>query len=206
MFIDNILPTFEYTKITKLQLVTIVITKYLMIMAKKVAVIAFNPVNGMGLFQYLEAFFENGISYKTFAIGDDKQIKTNSGISIILDDTVSNLKGHEEEYDALVFSCGDAMIKFGEIADKPFVKDAFDVIAKFNEQGKIIAGHCAAAVIFDKAGVTTGKKVAVHPYGKAGITAGTAVDDKYMVDKNLYTAQCEGHIWELMPQLLEALK
>ena len=33
-------------------------------MAKKVAVLAVNPVNGCGLFQYLEAFFENGISYK----------------------------------------------------------------------------------------------------------------------------------------------
>ena len=33
-----------------------------MIMAKKVAVLAVNPVNGCGLFQYLEAFFENGIS------------------------------------------------------------------------------------------------------------------------------------------------
>lgn len=33
-------------------------------MAKKVAVLAVNPVNGFGLFQYLEAFFENGISYK----------------------------------------------------------------------------------------------------------------------------------------------
>ena len=32
-------------------------------MAKKVAVLAVNPVNGCGLFQYLEAFFENGISY-----------------------------------------------------------------------------------------------------------------------------------------------
>ena len=30
-------------------------------MAKKVAVLAVNPVNGFGLFQYLEAFFENGI-------------------------------------------------------------------------------------------------------------------------------------------------
>ena len=28
-------------------------------MAKKVAVLAVNPVNGCGLFQYLEAFFEN---------------------------------------------------------------------------------------------------------------------------------------------------
>ena len=33
-----------------------------MIMAKKVAVLAVNPVNGCGLFQYLEAFFENGVS------------------------------------------------------------------------------------------------------------------------------------------------
>ena len=28
-------------------------------MAKKVAVLAVNPVNGFGLFQYLETFFEN---------------------------------------------------------------------------------------------------------------------------------------------------
>lgn len=33
-------------------------------MAKKVAVLAVNPVNGFGLFQYLESFFENGITYK----------------------------------------------------------------------------------------------------------------------------------------------
>ena len=35
-------------------------------MAKRAAVVAVNPVNGMGLFQYLETFFENGISYKVF--------------------------------------------------------------------------------------------------------------------------------------------
>ena len=29
-------------------------------MAKKVAVLVVNPVNGSGLFQYLETFFENG--------------------------------------------------------------------------------------------------------------------------------------------------
>ncbi len=47
-------------------------------MAKKVAVLAVNPVNGCGLFQYLEAFFENGISYKVFAVSDTKMIKTHS--------------------------------------------------------------------------------------------------------------------------------
>lgn len=175
-------------------------------MSKKVAVIAFNPVNGMGLFQYLETFFENQISYKTFAIADTKEIKTNSGISISLDGTVADLKGKENDFDALVFACGDAMLKFGEIADKQFIADTFAVIAKFNEQNKILIGHCAAAGIFEMAGITKGKKVAIHPYGKSNIVAGIATDDVYTIDQNLYTAQCEAHIHELLPKLLEVLK
>ena len=42
-------------------------------MAKKVAVLAVNPVNGFGLFQYLESFFENGIPYKVFAVSDTRE-------------------------------------------------------------------------------------------------------------------------------------
>ena len=81
-------------------------------MAKKVAVLAVNPVNGCGLFQYLEAFFENGISYKVFAVSDTKDIKTNSGISLTVDDVIANLKGHEDELDALVFSCGGCRYRY----------------------------------------------------------------------------------------------
>lgn len=175
-------------------------------MGKKVAVIALSPVNGMGLFQYLEAFFENEIQYKTFAIDGAKEIKTNSGISITLDDVVGSLKGHESEYDALVFACGDAMKTFRDNVGKAYYNDMFEVIKNFNDQGKLIAGHCAAAVIFEKAGITAGKKVAVHPYGKPAIEKGTATDDKFVVDHNLYTAQCEDSIWQLMPDLLAALK
>lgn len=47
-------------------------------MAKKVAVLAVNPVNGFGLFQYLESFFENGITYKVYAVADSKEINLNS--------------------------------------------------------------------------------------------------------------------------------
>lgn len=175
-------------------------------MAKKAAVIAFNPVNGMGLFQYLESFFENKIEYRTFAVADTKEIKTNSGITLIVEDVIANLKEHENEYDALIFSCGDAMIKFGENADKQYNKDMLEVVANFSKLNKIIAGHCAAAMIFDKVGAATGKKVAVHPYGKPAIQTGTATDDKYVIDGNLYTAQTENSIWEMMPKLLEALK
>ena len=46
-------------------------------MAKRVAAVAVNPVNGFGLFQYLEAFFENGIGYEVYAVAPAKEIKTN---------------------------------------------------------------------------------------------------------------------------------
>ncbi len=58
-------------------------------MAKRVAAVAVNPVNGFGLFQYLEAFFENGIGYEVYAVAPaKKEIKTNSGITLVADDVI----------------------------------------------------------------------------------------------------------------------
>ena len=65
-------------------------------MAKKAAVVAVNPVNGMGLFQYLETFFENKIPCTVFAVAESREIRTNSGIGLTADDVIANLKGHEE--------------------------------------------------------------------------------------------------------------
>jgi len=175
-------------------------------MAKKVALLVVNPVNGFGLFQYLELFFENGISYKTFAVAGTTQVKTNSGISMQTDDVIANLKGHEEEYDALVFSCGDAIPKFNENAAKQFNQDMLAVIKTFDDKGKILAGHCAAALIFDKLGIGKGRKVALHPFIKSIVKGCIGTDEKSVIDGNLYTAQTEQTISSLMPDLLKALK
>ena len=67
-------------------------------------------------------------------------------------------------------------------------------------------GHCAGAMMFDFAGVTKGKKVAVHPLAKLAIQNGTATDKKTEIDGNLFTAQDENTIWSMMPQIIEALK
>lgn len=174
-------------------------------MAKKVAVLAVNPVNGCGLFQYLEAFFENKIPYKVFGVSDTKEIKTNSGITLIVDDVIKNLKGHEDEYDALVFSCGDAIPKFAENAEKPFNQDMLAVIKTFGEKGKLMIGHCAAAMMFDITGIDKGKKVAVHPLAKAAIQNGIATDEKSEIDGSFYTAQDENAIWSMMPEVIQAL-
>lgn len=175
-------------------------------MAKKVAVIAVDPVNGSGLFQYLEAFFENGIPYKVYAVADSKSIKTNSGIGIEVDDVVANLKGHEDEFDALVFACGDAVPKFAENADKQYNIDMLDVIKAFADKGKIVAGHCALAMMLENLGLIDGRRVALHPYAKSVVKKGIATDSAMEIDGNFYTAQTENTLGVLIPELLKVLK
>lgn len=175
-------------------------------MGKKVAVIAVNPVNGFGLFQYLETFFEKGISYKLFAVSNSKTIRTNSGISLQTDDIIANLKGHASEYDALVFACGDAVPVFKDHAGEPHNLDMLTVIREFAAQHKLLIGHCAAGLMFEIAGVSEGKKLAVHPLAKTAIQKGIATDDAVTVDGNFYTAQCEHTLPSLLPEVLKALQ
>lgn len=175
-------------------------------MAKKVAVMAVNPVNGFGLFQYLESFFENKIPYKTFAVAESREIKTNSGITLIVDDVIASLKGREDEYDALVFACGDAVPVFTENAGKQYNQDMMEVMSAFAAKGKIMIGHCGAGMFYDILGIADGKKIAVHPYVKSAIGKAVATDEKYEADGNFFTAQTENTIWAMMPTLLEALK
>lgn len=175
-------------------------------MAKKVAVLAVNPVNGFGLFQYLEAFFENGISYKVYAVAETKEIKTNSGIKLVADDVIANLVGHEDDFDALVFACGDAIPVFSENADKPYNIDLMSVLKAFGEKGKTLIGHCAAGMMFAFAGITEGKKLAVHPLAKPAVSKGVVTDEKSVVDGNFFTAQDENFVWTMMPEVIKALK
>ena len=175
-------------------------------MAKKVAVLAVNPVNGFGLFQYLEAFFEKGISYKVFAVADTTSISTNSGLRIEANDVIAHLKGHAGEYDALVFSCGDAVPVFKDNATKPYNIDMLAVIKEFADKKKLMVGHCAAALMFEIAGVSESHKLAVHPLAKPAIRKGIPTDDDFTIDGNFYTAQCEHSLPELMPEIIKALQ
>lgn len=175
-------------------------------MAKKVAIMAVNPVNGFGLFQYLEAFYENEIPYKTFAVADTREIRSNSGVAMTMDDVIANLKGREDEYGALVFACGDAIPVFGNYANEQYNKDMMEVIAAFGAKGKILIGHCAGGMMFDKAGVVDGRRVSTHPLAKGGVQKGIATDEKFEVDGNIYTAQTENTVWMMMPEVLKALK
>jgi putative intracellular protease/amidase len=175
-------------------------------MEKKVAILAVNPVNGLGLFQYLESFFENGISYKVFAVAETTQIKTNSGVTLQVDDVVANLKGKENEFDALVFACGDAMPKFSENAGKPEYQNLLAVIKTFGDNGKLIIGHCAGGLLFDIAGIAAGKRLALHPFIQGVVQSAIGTDEAFVIDGSFYTAQTEATLPLLIPELLKVLK
>jgi len=175
-------------------------------MKKKVAVLVVNPVNGFGLFQYLETFFENGISYKTFAVADSTQVKTNSGIALQTDDVVASLKNQEDEFDALVFACGDAMPKFAENAGKQYNQDMLYVMKTFSDKGKVMIGHCVAGLLFDGLPAAKGRKVTLHPFVKPMVQNVIGSDEEIVIDGNFYTAQTENSLGLLLPKLLEELK
>ena len=158
-------------------------------MAKRAAVVAVNPVNGMGLFQYLETFFENKIPCTVFAVAESREIRTNSGIGLTADDVIANLKGHEAEYDALVFACGDAVPVFAQHAGEPWNKDLMEVLKTFGETGKPMIGHCAAGMM-----------------AKAAVTGPVATDAPFEIDGNFFTAQEEHAIPAMIRQVVEALK
>ena len=80
------------------------------------------------------------------------------------------------------------------------------VIKAFGDKGKILIGHCAAAMMFDSVGIATGKKVAAHPLAKPAILHAKATDEKSEIDGNFYTAQTENTIWTMMPEVIATLK
>lgn len=121
-------------------------------------------------------------------------------------DIVANLKGHADEYDALLFSCGDAVPVFQNNANKNYNIDMLAVVREFAAKNKLMIGHCAAALIFEIAGVTEGKKLSVHPLAKSAIQKGIATNASVTVDGNYYTAQCEHTVPKLIEVLLDVLR
>lgn len=175
-------------------------------MAKRVAVAAVDPVNGLGLFSYLEAFFERGIAYDLFAVAPTDRLRTNSGVVLSADATIADLRDGVDRYDALVFACGDAVPVFAQHAAEPWNVALMEVITQFAAKGKLLAGHCGAGLLFDLAGVTDSRRLALHPMVQGLIRRGIATDADFEADGNLLTAQCEHTLPAMMPALLSALE
>jgi len=113
-----------------------------------------------------------------------------------------------EEYDALAIP--------GGFKDSGYYEDAFDerflqLIREFDNNGKIIAGVCAAAIPIGKSGVLKNRNATTYDlsdiYGRdylAGL--GAIVQDKHVViDKNIITSTGPATGLEVSFKLLEML-
>ena len=80
------------------------------------------------------------------------------------------------------------------------------MVREVSDKNKLMIGHCAASLIFEIAGITEGKRLAVHPLAKPAIQKGIATNDAVTIDGNFYTAQDEHAIPQLIPCLLEVLQ
>ena len=98
------------------------------------------------------------------------------------------------------------MPKFSENVGKPYNQEMLRVMKTFADRGKLLAGHCAAALLYDKLGIADGRRVALHPFIKPVVRECIGTDDKAVVDGNFYTAQTENALAELIPSLVKALK
>lgn len=176
------------------------------IIAKEVTVLAVSPVNGYGLFQYLGVFFENGISYRVFAVTGSEEIKTSSGIVLTVDGVVASLKGHEDGYDALVFVCGDTAPVFRQNAGKSYNITMLKVIKAFDGRDKVMIGHCAAAMILDFTGITKGKKVTVHPLARPTTRNEEATNNSSETDGDFYATQDEDNVQTMIRKIMAALR
>lgn len=61
-------------------------------------------------------------------------------------------------------------------------------------------------MLFDFAGVTEGKKLAVHPLAKPAITKGRRQTINLWLMAIFFTAQDEKFVWTMMPEVLKVLK
>lgn len=190
------------TKVTNISLITIKLKNY----GKESSCIGRKPCQRIGLVSVFGNLLRERHSLQDIRGSGYHECKTNSGLRLQTDDVITSLKGHEHEYDAIVFACGDAMPKFAENADKPYNVDMLSVIKNFAAQGKTIAGHCAAALLFDNLGIAQGRRVALYPFLKPVVKSCIGTDEKAVIDGIFYTAQNENTISCLLPELLKVLK
>jgi len=111
----------------------------------------------------------------------------------------------------------DALAIPGGFEEAGFFKDAFskeflDVIKKFDEQGKIIASICVAALSIGKSGVLNGRKATTYNLNNkkrqkqlADLGADVIPDQPIVIDDNIITSYNPSTAFDVSFTLLELL-
>lgn len=115
---------------------------------------------------------------------------------------------HAEEYDALAIPGGDHLYGFFEEAyDERFLK----LIRDFNDQGKIIASVCVAALPIGKSGILAGRNATTYHLANAyrqkelAAFGVNVINEPVVIDGNIITSYCPQTAPAVAFEMLERL-
>ena len=138
--------------------------------------------------------------------GFTKTVVSTFGVPIIVDQLISDIS--VDDYDALAIPGGFEEYGFYEEAyDERFL----DIIREFNQQGKIIASICVAALAIGKSGVLNNRSATTYHLKNAyrqkqlaefGVNV---INEPIVVDQNIITSYCPETAPGVAFKLLERL-
>lgn len=138
--------------------------------------------------------------------GFTKTVVSTFGVPIIVDQFISDIR--VDDYDALAIPGGFEEYGFYEEAyDERFL----DIIREFNQQGKIIASICVAALAIGKSGVLNNRSATTYHLKNAYRQKQLAefgvniINEPIVVDQNIITSYCPETAPGVAFKLLERL-
>ena len=147
-----------------------------------------------------------GYDVPVITCGFQKKVTSTFNITVIVDKTIDEI--NVDDYDALAIPGGFEEFGFYEEAyDERFL----NLIRKFDQQGKIIAAICVAALPLGKSGILTGRKATTYhlrdAYRQKQLKEFDVdvVNEPIVVDKNIITSYCPETAPKVAFKLLEKL-
>lgn len=176
--------------------------KVLLFLAKGFETVEFSVF--VDVIGWAENNFGMDVSIET--CGFTKTVMSTFDVPVIVDKTIDEVS--VSDYDALAIPGG--FEKFG------FYEDAYDekfleIIRQFNDQGKIIASICVAALALGKAGILSGRNATTY-HLMEGVRqkqlaefGANVINEPMVVDKNIITSSCPATAFGVAFELLKAL-
>ncbi len=127
------------------------------------------------------------------------EITSNRGIKVLAEKLIEDIDYNE--YSGIIIP-GGLPSAFGIRDDERVI----EIIKKFDEEKKLIAGICAAPCAIAKAGVLKGRKATIYPGMEKDLLDADFDDSPICVDENIITAKGAGLSLELAYTLVRIIK
>lgn len=156
----------------------------------------FEEVEALTVVDYLRRLEE--FKVETVSISEDLKVRGAHDIYVIADKLITDLD--KEDIDLLVIP--------GGMPGASNLRDDFrviDIIRYLDEEEKLLAAICAGPIVFEKAGIVSGKKITSYPGFEDVFTSSNYSTDRVVKDGNIITARGPSIALDFTLEIIETL-